>query len=186
VLTLLVKAQTRLPLFFSDSMVLQQQTNAAIWGTDKPNTKITVIASWGNTANATVNVDGKWKLQIKTPVAGGPYIVTIKGSQEIILKDVLIGEVWFCSGQSNMEMPMKGYTNTKPFQLVDSADYYIANAANTNLRMFKPGWNAPSRTPLENLTGPASWKTANPSSTPDISATAYFLQENCKPLYMFR
>lgn len=164
--------QMKLPLFFGDSMVLQQQSQAAIWGTDNANTTIVVTGSWGNSSTTTSDITGKWKLQLQTPTAGGPFSVTIKGSKEIVFKDVLIGEVWLCAGQSNMEMPMKGY-NTKPPQPVDSSDYFIANSTNNAIRVFKPGWNAVSRTPLSTVNS-GHWNAANPTTTPDISATAYF------------
>ncbi len=164
--------QMKLPIFFSDSMVLQRNTNAAIWGTDMPNTSIIVTGSWGKSSSTTSDITGKWKLQLQTPTAGGPFSVTIKGSKEIVFKDVMIGEVWLCAGQSNMEMPMKGY-NTKPPQPVDSSEHFIANSTKNNLRVFKPGWNAVSRTPL-NTVSSGHWNTANPTTTPDISATAYF------------
>ncbi len=170
--TLLSFAQTKLPLFFSDSMVLQQKTDASIWGTDIANKKIIVTGSWGKTSTTTTDNVGKWKLKIKTPAAGGPFKITIKGSTEIILSEVLIGEVWLCAGQSNMEMPMKGY-NGKPPQPVDSSDFFIANSLNPKLRVFKPGWNPPSRTTAYDVSS-GKWVSASPATTPDFSATAYF------------
>lgn len=171
-LSIISFGQTKLPLFFCDSMVLQQKTQAAIWGTDIPNTSIIVTGSWGKSSSTTSDITGKWKLQLQTPTAGGPFTVTIKGSNQIVFKDVMIGEVWLCAGQSNMEMPMKGY-NTKPPQRVDSSEHFIANSTNYNLRVFKPGWNAVSKTPLYTVNS-GKWNSANPSTTPDISATAYF------------
>ena len=104
--------QTKLPSFFGDHMVLQQQTNAAIWGLDNPNTKITVTGSWGEEQITTSNDEGKWKTFLKTPKAGGPYTVKINGSTSVQLENVLIGEVWICSGQSNMFMKLKGFYGT--------------------------------------------------------------------------
>ncbi len=167
------KAQTKLPIFFSDSMILQQQTQAAIWGTDFANTPISVTGSWGASNNTRTDSSGKWKLKIQTPSAGGPYTVTVRGSREIIFRNVLIGEVWLCSGQSNMEMPMKGYTSATPPQLVDSSAFFIANSLNSNLRVFMSGWNGTSRVPVTTTTN-GIWETASPATTPDFSATAYF------------
>jgi sialate O-acetylesterase len=171
-ITFMCFAQTKLPLFFSDSMVLQQKTDAAIWGTDIANKKITVVGSWGKSSTTTTDNSGRWKLKLTTPAAGGPYTVTVKGSTEIILKEVLIGEVWLCAGQSNMEMPMKGYMS-KPPQPVDSSEYFIANSLNPKLRVFKPGWNPPSRTTAYDVIS-GKWVSASPATTPDFSATAYF------------
>src|SRR5690606_40886832 len=109
---LLSQAKLQLPWFFSDNMVLQQQSNPAIWGwTDKKNT-IVIITAWNN-KKYTVQPDsrGKWKTAIATPVAGGPYEITISDGQSLKIKNILIGEVWVCSGQSNMEMPLKGFPN---------------------------------------------------------------------------
>ena len=94
-------SQTHLPALFSDNMVLQQQQMVSIWGKDNPRTKISVSGNWGKTATIITGDDGHWKLKLQTPAAGGPYTVVIKGSKIVTLKNVLIGEVWLCSGQSN-------------------------------------------------------------------------------------
>ena len=91
-------AQIELPAFFGDHMVLQQNSDVSIWGTDKPNAKIKVIGSWGKESTATANANGQWKLKIQTPSYGGPYTLNIKGSNARTLKNVMIGEVWLCSG----------------------------------------------------------------------------------------
>ena len=88
-------------------MVLQQNAAVSIWGKDDPGKNIKISASWGEEAEAISDGDGRWKTKIATPGAGGPYTMTIKGSEVIVLNDVLTGEVWLCSGQSNMEMPVK-------------------------------------------------------------------------------
>lgn len=176
-------AQIELPQFFSDSMILQQNTNAAIWGTDKPFTSIEISTSWCKKTTATADSAGKWKTFLQTTSAGGPYSIKINGSTAKELKGILLGEVWFCAGQSNMEMPMKGYTNKEPYQLIDSSDYFVANSFNQSLRVFKPNWNPPSRVPLSDVNG-GKWVSARPSTTPDFSAKAYFfarkLQETLK------
>ena len=99
---------------FADDMVLQQQTEVSLWGTAKPDAKVVITTTWSK-AKTVVNTDadGKWKASVSTPVAGGPYEITFNDGEKLTLKNVLIGEVWFCSGQSNMEMPMKGW-NTQP------------------------------------------------------------------------
>jgi len=160
-------SQTELPHFISDHMVLQQQTLAAIWGKDNPNKKITVKASWGKSATTVVDSKGKWKVQLATPAAGGPYDIEIKGTNTITLKDVLIGEVWFCSGQSNMEMPVKGYAN----QPIIGSNESILNSTNNTIRFFNTP-RAVSLTPLDNSSG--TWKSANTETTGNFSATAYF------------
>lgn len=160
-------SQTRLPAMFSDNMVLQQQQMVSVWGVDKPNAKIFVRGSWGKNATAITDAKGQWKLKLQTPAAGGPYTVVIKGSKEVTLKNVLIGEVWFCSGQSNMEMPMKGYSN----QPVIGSNETILNSSNDNIRFLNTPRSA-SITPLYDVKG--EWNAASPATTGNFSATAYY------------
>lgn len=160
-------SQTRLPAFFSDHMVLQQLQEVAVWGTDNPQSKISVTGSWGKKVMATADEKGRWILKITTPAAGGPYRVVIRGSSEVVLQDVLIGEVWFCSGQSNMEMPVKGYLN----QPVTGSNEAILNSSNNQVRFFSAA-RATSITPLTYVKG--DWKIAGPATTGNFSATAYF------------
>ncbi len=165
--------QTKLPLFFANGMVLQRNTNAAIWGTDVANRKVIVTGSWGSTDSVITNSAGKWKLTLATPSAGGPYTLTVSGSTTVFISDILIGEIWICAGQSNMEMPMKGYTTATPPQPVDSSDFFIANSLNAQIRLFKCGWNGTSTIPVDDITV-GNWNSASPTTTPEFSATAYF------------
>lgn len=160
-------SQTHLPALFSDNMVLQQQQLVSVWGTDNPNTKISVTGSWGKSAQITTDDKGKWKLKLQTPSAGGPYTVVIKGTKQVVLKNVLIGEVWLCSGQSNMEMPVKGYPN----QPVIGSNETILNSLNDKIRLLNTERSV-SITPLYEVKG--EWKTASPATTGNFSATAYY------------
>src|SRR5690606_28363975 len=104
-------AKVVLPAVLSDNMVLQQNTEVKLWGTADKNKPIEVTASW-NTGKylAKAGADGKWLLKIKTPAAGGPHTIAFNdGSGSVTLKNVMTGEVWLCSGQSNMSMPMRGF-----------------------------------------------------------------------------
>jgi sialate O-acetylesterase len=163
----LASAQTKLPLVFSDNMVLQQQSQASIWGTDKPNTKVLVKGSWGKEARTTADANGKWRLKLQTPPAGGPYTLAVSGSTSAILKNILIGEVWLCSGQSNMGMTLQGYYN----QPVLGSNETILNSKNENIRMFTQP-HAASVTPLSDVQG--NWQIAGPASTGKFSAIAYY------------
>ncbi|HNP77370.1 MAG TPA: sialate O-acetylesterase, partial [Cyclobacteriaceae bacterium] len=98
-------AQLRLPAVISDHMVLQHNTDVELWGWDGPNQKLAIVGSWENrdTFKTVTANTGRWRTTIKTPVAGGPYSISIMGSEKLVLKDVMMGEVWICSGQSNME-----------------------------------------------------------------------------------
>jgi sialate O-acetylesterase len=167
--------QTTLPNYFSDSMVLQQQSPVAIWGHDKPNTKISIKASWGSKAQTVADEKGNWKLKIHTPNAGGPFIVQIKGSTKILYQHVLVGEVWLCSGQSNMEMPVKGNMN----QPVLGSNEVILNSFNPNIRCFTVPRSV-SKTNATNADG--YWKSASPANTGNFSATAYFFAKKVHAL----
>lgn len=159
-------AETVLPHFFSNGMVLQQQTEVGIWGTDKPGTVVRIVASWNKAGEVKADQYGKWKLKIATPKAGGPYNLSITGTSKVSLNDVLIGEVWFCSGQSNMEMPLKGRVN----QPVEGSNELILNSEESNIRMFTVTKNS-SKTLLNDVEG--KWLHANPEHAGDFSAVAY-------------
>lgn len=166
-LTVICSAQTRLPALFNDNMVLQQQQQVSFWGQDNPGAKISVNGTWGKSATTVTDEKGQWKLKLQTPVAGGPFEVSVKGSKVITIKNVLIGEVWFCSGQSNMEMPVKGYAN----QPIIGSQEAILNSANDKIRFLNTP-RAASLTPLNDVKG--EWKAASPATTGEFSATAYF------------
>jgi sialate O-acetylesterase len=126
-------AEIKLPAIFGDNMLLQQNTEVAVWGWAAPHSNVTVKASWGKTAKARSDENGKWKLKITTPSASfTAHTLTVSDGKALILKNILIGEVWICSGQSNMEMPMKGYKN----QPIENGAEDIQNSANQNIRLF--------------------------------------------------
>lgn len=127
-------AQTLVPGIFSDNMVLQQQEQVLVWGNDLPRKAVKISGSWGQTVVAVTDSQGNWKTRLKTPSAGGPYMLTFAGTSEKVIKNVLIGEVWFCSGQSNMEMPVKGYGG----QPVLGSNEAILNSANDRIRYRNP------------------------------------------------
>ena len=161
-------AQTELPSFFNDNMVLQRNETVAIWGHDKPNVQIKVAGSWGNSASIKSDEKGGWKLKLQTPEAGGPHKLIINGSDEIVFSNVLIGEVWLCSGQSNMDMPLKGYGNNSS---INGGNEAILNSTNNQIRFFDTERKV-SLEPLDNVTG--QWQAAAPATVGDFSATAYF------------
>jgi sialate O-acetylesterase len=164
----LLHAEVKLPAIFGDNMVLQQQTDAAIWGKAAASANVSVRTSWnGKSYSSRADKDGNWKVKVATPSAGGPYTVTISDGKPVTLKNVMIGEVWICSGQSNMEMPMKGFWN----QPITGSNELIATSANQNIRMFTVT-KATSLTPLQDFKG--SWKTCEPENVCDFSATAYY------------
>ena len=109
----LSQSNLQLPEFFSDNMVLQRESEVTIWGKCKPKTQIIISAGWNESATAKTDENGNWKVSINTIEAGGPYSITVSdGTEKKFLKNILLGEVWLCSGQSNMEMPLgKQYLN---------------------------------------------------------------------------
>ncbi|WP_435414338.1 sialate O-acetylesterase [Polaribacter aestuariivivens] len=131
--TISLYSQTILPSVFGDNMVLQQKDKVAIWGKDLPNTQIYISTSWGVKLFTKVDVNGLWKITIKTKKASfNSESITIKGSNTITLKNILIGEIWLCSGQSNMDMPLKGLGKSK----VLNAEEYLEKAENKYIRLF--------------------------------------------------
>lgn len=166
--TLSLSAEIKLPSIFGDNMILQQQTNAAIWGKASPNANVSVKTSWNNkTVTTRADREGRWKLKVPTPAAGGPYTIMISDGKPVTLRNVMIGEVWICSGQSNMEMPMKGYRN----QPITGSNEFIATSTNNSIRLITVP-RVTSLTPLDDFAG--SWKTCEPSNVAEFSATAYF------------
>ena len=96
---------------FSDHAVMQRETSVPVWGWGTPGAKVSVTTSWdGKTVSTSVSSDGAWRVKVTTAQAGGSHTITVKSGKETVeVKDIAFGEVWVCSGQSNMEMPMQGY-----------------------------------------------------------------------------
>lgn len=163
-----VMAEVKLPAFFSDGMVMQQQTQAGLWGTAAPRKQVTVTPGWDNRSyTTTADAQGNWKLSVPTPAAGGPYRITFDDGKTTALGNILIGELWICSGQSNMEMPMKGFKN----QPVANANMDILRSRNPHIRLFTVG-RASALTPQDDVAG--QWYEATPASVREFSATAYY------------
>ena len=159
--------ELKLNALFSDHMVLQQKDTVAFWGTYSPNQKITVQGSWGKESTCVVDSKGQWKLNLETPQAGGPYQVNISSeSNSILIKDVLIGEVWLASGQSNMEMDFDYCCNTTDF-----SEFELSTANYPNIRMFTVKKRL-SSTPIQQFEG--SWEKAIGDTIKPFSAAAYF------------
>lgn len=161
-------AEVKLPSFFSDGMVMQQQSKANLWGTASPKKTVFIFTEWDKKKYRTASDEnGKWKVSITTPQAGGPYSMRISDGKELTLKNILIGELWICSGQSNMEMPMKGFKG----QPVSNSNLDILKSKNPDLRLFTVKRNS-SLTVQSDVAG--QWLEANPSSVNNFSATAYY------------
>lgn len=165
-----VQAKITLPAVFSDNMVLQQKTAAAIWGKADPDQTVRLSATWG-TKSYTAKADhsGNWKIMVTTPSYGGPYVITVSdGTGTVSLKNVLIGEVWLCSGQSNMEMPVSGWGKINNYQKeIDQARY-------PNIRLLQVEHTV-SNTPLADAkVANGGWQPCTPQNVTEFSSVAYF------------
>ncbi len=159
-------ADVRLPAIFGDGMVLQQRSSATVWGWAEPGERVTVKGSWQwfVGTSTTADPDGNWRVQINTPRAGGPHTLTIRGNNEIVLEDVLIGEVWLCSGQSNMFWSLTRLDTDKARDTIQAADY-------PRIRLFHTE-RALGAAPQEDLVG--RWQVCTPEAVRDFSAVAYY------------
>ena len=160
-----VSAKIFLPSIFSDYMVLQQNSEVAIWGWSEPGEVIRIVASWNSTDTIETSADimAFWKTKLKTTKAGGPYLVEILGSSNIKLENVMLGEVWICSGQSNMQWSAD--------YGIDKGEEEVANANYPNIRIFDVQ-RAASEYPQRDCFG--SWEVCTPETMRSTSAIGYF------------
>lgn len=167
-LGLAARAEVKLPAFFANQMVLQQNTTCRLWGTATEGHTVKISPSWTKkTYTAKASPTGRWRAEIVTPKAGGPYSIVLDDGRKTHIDSVLIGEVWLCAGQSNMEMPIKGYKN----QPVEGATEAALEGQNAQLRLFTVGRRA-SLEPQTDVKG--HWTEATPEAIREFSATAFF------------
>jgi sialate O-acetylesterase len=166
--TTAVLGQVRLPKLVSDGMVLQRDTNVKIWGWDKPGEEVT-IRFLGKTYTTATNSDGEWSVVLSPMKAGGPYSMEIDGSSHIVLNDIMIGDVWVCSGQSNMQLPVR--------RVMQKYRNLVEHTINPNIREFI----VPN---MYNFKGPqkdlpyGEWMKENPWSVQSWSAVSFFFANN--------
>jgi sialate O-acetylesterase len=154
-------AEISLPGIFSDHAVLQRNRSLPVWGTARPDAEITVtLGDRGATGRA--DADGKWRVELPAMVAGGPYALTIEGDGRVRLEDVMIGEVWLCSGQSNMQWPLR---------MAEGSEAAAAGADFPEIRLFTVP-NVMATEPRENVA--ADWRVCRPDAVPTFSAVAFF------------
>ena len=160
----------RLPNIISNNAVLQRGRPIHIWGWSSPNENITVKFH-NQSEQTTADSLGKWQLWLAPEPAGGPYTLTVTGSDgepPLTISNVLVGDVWFASGQSNMQIPLKGFPGSA---VIKNARQAIASSKNADIRLLHIDDTA-SPYPLNNIT--ATWTLCNPKTTPTFSAVAYF------------
>jgi sialate O-acetylesterase len=158
------RADVRVSRLFGDNMVLQQQTKNAVWGWADPGESVTVTASWGATATTTAADQGRWKLFLETPAHRSGHSLTVVGKNTIEIRNVAIGEVWLCAGQSNM-----GWSMGNSFEAENEADVDLPG-----FRIFKSQrehWHEPLEESRDRL---KQWKLCKPESAAETSAVSYY------------
>ncbi len=158
-------ADVRLPSLINNNMVLEQNATVTLWGWADAAEKIFITTSWNNKTDSTIATrDAKWRLQVQTPAAGGPYTIIIKGNNTITLNNVMIGEVWVCSGQSNMEFHhfYQGSKDIEP---------EFKNPSNNNIHFFLIS-RTTAQYPQENCN--AQWTVCDSNTMKNFSEVAYF------------
>lgn len=164
-----LSAKVTLPAVMSDNMVLQRNTDVNIWGKAKPGKKVTVTPSWNGKKYTTVaDNQGNWTVKVATGEAGGPYTLKISDGEPVTLSNILLGEVWICGGQSNMEMQVHGYMH----QPVAGAVEAITDATNHPQMRFFTVQRQPSDTLAFDCKG--EWLESTPQAVADFSACGYF------------
>jgi sialate O-acetylesterase len=153
---------------FQDNMVLQQQCDVPVWGNGIPGTNVAIQTSWGEKTSTVVLSDSIWTTKVMTPKAGGPFQISVRhGNSLIVLRNVLVGEVWLCSGQSNMEMPLEGWP---PSDTIMNSASDIEQALYPSIRLFSV-MRAYEAAPSTICVG--SWVECSPIDVRSFSATAF-------------
>ncbi len=164
-------AEVKLPAIVSSNMVLQRNTTIVLWGWADADEKIAIKTSWLDSPfKIQANKEGNWRIEVKTNNSKQSQSIIIKSkASNITLENILFGEVWLCSGQSNMEMALSGWTG----QPISGSTMAIAKSTNSNLRLFTVN-KASSKTPLKDIEKFTAWQQASPNSVSTFSAVAYF------------
>lgn len=169
---LLTQAEIKLPRLLSDHMVLQRDRPIHLWGWADPNESVT-LSFHEQTRTTSANDLGQWSAYLDPEPAGGPYQLTVRGAANTLtLADILVGDVWLASGQSNMEMPLEGFPGSA---VVHNVDAEIARASAPEIRLLRIEKTA-SPHPLDDIAAasPALWTSCTPATARSFSAVAYF------------
>ncbi len=154
---------------FTDNMVLQQRAEVPVWGQASPGAVVTVQASWNEHASTLAGADGSWMVHLATPAAGGPHAIDITcGTTGVHLRNVMTGEVWLCSGQSNMEMPLRGWP---PNDTIMNSGRDIPAATLPEIRFYSV---ARATAPVPERSCVGAWSECSPSTAAGFSATAFY------------
>lgn len=177
-----VLAGVRLPKILGSHMVLQRESEVTIWGWADPGEEVAVTCDWLDNVSATrADGDGNWQLKLTTGQAGGPHTLTVSAANRLTLDDILFGEVWIGSGQSNMEMSLIKVSGA--YTGIRNSEQEVASARHPQIRLFQVG-NFSSKEPLDDVESgitmygipPAKceWAACTPETIPTFSSTAYF------------
>ena len=166
-------AKVKLPHILGNNMIVQQNSEANLWGWDKPGTEISVTPSWSSQKyTVKTNKDGKWAVKVQTPKASyTPLSITFDDGEKTTLTNILSGEVWVCAGQSNMEMPVKGFGNCP----VKDFNQVVIDAKNYKGIHYVKIPSVMSMKPLDDSN--CEWKEVSPETVGDASATGYFFAQ---------
>lgn len=175
-------AEISLPKVIGSGMVLQRESKVALWGNADPGEAVTITCSWKKSpVRVTTDTEGKWSTKLLTGEAGGPHTITLSASNTITLDDVLFGEVWLDSGQSNMEMPIAPVSSA--YTGVNDWEAELAAATYPQIRLFQVG-NVASKQPQDDVQPgvfifgvnipPCQWQSCTPETVKHFSSTAYF------------
>lgn len=168
-MAMVATAEIKLPAVLGNDMVLQRNSEVNLWGSATPDKNVTVRTSWnGKKYKTKSDADGKWSLKVATGEAGGPYEIEFSDGDKITLSGILLGEVWVCGGQSNMEMPIKGFV-AQPVQ--GAAEAIRESYAHPDIRIFNVE-RARVATLQDDCKG--EWQKPTPQNVANCSATAYF------------
>ena len=167
-----ITAKITLPAIFSDNMVLQQNTQVNVWGKAAPSEKITVKASWTDkVVTVKAGANGKWTVKLKTPAAAKNQSVTVNGENSITINNVLIGEVWLCTGQSNMEFPVCKHPDMKWMTGMETEEEEMKDADYPEFRLFHVEHQLAPDGEMDDCQG--KWLVCNPKSLYDFSAVGF-------------
>jgi sialate O-acetylesterase len=162
-------AEVSLPKILASHMVIQRDKPVHIWGDASPGEKVSV--EFHGTSGDTVADDlGRWSIYLAPQLAGGPYTLTVRGTNTLALDDILVGDLWLASGQSNMEMPLAGFPGSA---VVKDADKEISDANHPEIRLIRVEKQG-SDYPLEDVVAATPWEVCTPESAKSFSAVAYF------------
>ena len=168
-----LEAKVTLPSIISDNMVLQARTKVCIWGKANPGENISVIPSWNkqNVSSTAAGEDGRWKIYVTTPEASENHFLTIKGKNVIVIRNVLVGEVWLCTGQSNMEFPVAHDPKVKWKTGMSDEMEEMKDADYPEIRLFHVEHQLAHEKEQDDCIG--KWVVCSPENIRDFSAVGF-------------